>query len=212
MRVLPGQPFPLGATYDGRGVNFALYSENATGVELCLVDRSGQETRIPFRERTGFTWHCYVPSLRPGQMYGYRVSGPYEPERGLRFNPNNLLLDPYAKALDRAEVWDEGLFAYELGAPEGDQKRSPRDARGVPRGVIVDTSFDWGDDAPPRVPFHKSVFYEVHVRGATIRHPEVPPEIRGTYAGLASEPMIRHFTELGITALELLPIHAFVDD
>jgi glycogen operon protein len=212
MRILPGQPFPLGATWDGRGVSFALYSENATGVELCLVDKRGEETRVPMRERTGFTWHCYVASLRPGQLYGYHVSGPYDPARGLRFNPSCLLLDPYAKALDRVEAWDEGLFAYELGSVEGDLRRSDRDARGVPRAVVIDPSFDWEDDAPPRIPFHKSIFYEVHVKGATIAHPEVPPEIRGTYAGLASDPMIRHFTELGVTALELLPVHGFVDD
>ena len=212
MRALPGKPFPLGATWDGHGVNFALYSENATGVELCLVGKSGQETRIPVRERTGFSWHCYVPSLKPGQMYGYRVSGPYEPERGLRFNPNNLLLDPYAKGIDRPENWDEGLFAYELGDPAGDLKRSERDSRGVPHGVVIDPTFDWGDDAPPDIPFHKSVFYEVHVKGATARHPEIAPEIRGKYAGLASDPMIRYLTELGITAVELLPVHGFVDD
>jgi len=212
MRVLPGHPFPLGANWDGRGVNFALYSENATGVELCLIDKAGNETRVPVRERTGFTWHCYVPSLRPGQMYGYRVHGPYEPERGLRFNPNNLLLDPYAKALDRPENWDEGLFAYEMGDPGGDLKKSDKNAHGVPRGVVVDPTFDWEDDRPPAIPFHKSVFYEVHVKGATARHPDVPPEIRGKYAGLASDAMIKHYTELGITAVELLPVHAFVDD
>ncbi len=212
MRTLPGRSFPLGATWDGRGVNFALYSENATGVELCLIGKNGQETRIPVRERTGFSWHCYVPSLKPGQMYGYRVSGPYEPARGLRFNPNNLLLDPYAKALDRPEVWGDGLFAYELGNPQADLKRNDADSRGVPRGVVIDPTFDWGDDAPPDIPFHKSVFYEVHVKGATARHPDVPPEIRGKYAGLASDAMIKYLTELGITAVELLPVHGFVDD
>ncbi|MBS2011329.1 MAG: glycogen debranching protein GlgX [Deltaproteobacteria bacterium] len=212
MRALPGRPFPLGAHWDGAGCNFAIYSENATGVELCLIQPNGRETRVPVRERTGFTWHCYVPTIEPGQRYGYRVSGPWEPERGLRFNPSNLLLDPYAKALDRPEAWDEGLFAYELGSPHGDLAKSVADARGIPRGVVIDPRFDWGDDAPPDIPFHKSVFYEVHVKGATARHPEVPPEIRGTYAGLASDPMIRHLTELGITAVELLPIHGFVDD
>jgi hypothetical protein len=139
MRVLPGKPYPLGATLDPRGVNFALYSENASGVELCLIGKTGQETRIPVRERTGFVWHCFVPSLKAGQMYGYRVSGPYEPERGLRFNPNNLLLDPYAKALDRVEKWDDGLFAYELGHPRGDLQRSDRDSRGIARGAALPT-------------------------------------------------------------------------
>lgn len=132
MRVLPGQPSPLGASWDGRGVNFALYSENASSVTLCLIDENGRETRLPLLERTGFSWHGYVPGVKPGQRYGYRVDGPYEPERGLRFNPNNLLLDPYARALDGRESWDDGLFAYELGDPAADLKRSERDARGAP--------------------------------------------------------------------------------
>ncbi|AKV04513.1 Glycogen debranching enzyme [Labilithrix luteola] len=212
MRVLPGKAFPLGASWDGKGVNFAIYSENATGVDLCLIDEDGSETRLSMRERTGFTWHCYVPDVGPGQMYGYRVNGPWEPERGLRFNPNNLLLDPYAKALEGRERWEAGLFAYELGSAKGDLEKGSRDSRGVPRGVVVDPAFDWGNDRPPDIPFHKSVFYEVHVRGATIRHPRVPPEIRGRYAGLASDPMIEYFTSLGVTALELLPVHGFVDD
>jgi len=211
MRVLPGRPFPLGATWDGQGVNFAIHSENATAVELCLVDASGTETRIPIRERTGFTWHAYVPQIEPGQAYGYRIGGPWDPERGLRFNPDVLLLDPYAKALLGPERWDEGVFAYDLGSGD-DLKRSRKDARGGARGVVIDGSYDWEGDKRPDIPFHKSVFYEVHVKGATINHPEVPPEIRGKYAALASEPMIRHFTELGITALELLPVHGFVDD
>ena len=212
MRALPGRPFPFGAHWDGHGVNFALYSENATGVDLCLIDKGGNETRIPVREKTAFTWHCYLPNLKPGQMYGYRVHGPYEPERGLRFNPNNLLLDPYAKALDRPEVWKEGLFAYELGHEGRDLIKSDANATGVPRGVVIDEAFDWEDDAPPDIPFHKSIFYEVHVKGATMNHPDLPPEMRGKYAGLGSEPMIRYLTELGVTAVELLPIQGFVDD
>ena len=192
-------------------MNFALYSENATGVELCLVDKGGEETRLPMRERTGFTWHCYVPSLRPGQRYGYRVHGPYDPARGLRFNPNVLLLDPYARALDRVEAWEEGLFAFELGSGRDDVMQT-EEQRGAPRGVVIDPTFDWEGDAPPAIPFNKSIFYEVHVRGATIRHPDVPAEIRGTYAGLASDPMIKYFRDLGVTALELLPVHGFVDD
>ena len=211
MRVLPGSPHPLGATWDGAGVNFAIYSENATGVELCLIDRNDAETRLPLRERTGFTWHCYVPHVRPGQHYAYRVSGPWEPERGLRFNPNNLLLDPYAKALDGPERWDAGVFAYDVGKGD-DRRKNEKDARGAARAVVIDTSFDWGDDKRPQTPFNESVFYEVHVKGATARHPEIAPELRGTYGALATEPMIKHFTELGITALELLPVHGFVDD
>ncbi len=211
MRILPGSAFPLGAQMVEGGVNFALYSENATGVELCLIDKSGEETRAPLRERTGFTWHGFVPGIEAGQRYGYRVSGPWEPERGLRFNPNVLLLDPYARAIDGPERWQDGVFAYDVTSGD-DLKRNETNARGAPRAVVIDGSFDWGGDAPPRIPFNESVFYEVHVRGATIKHPEIPPELRGTYAGLATDPMIRHFKELGITALELLPVHAFVDD
>jgi isoamylase len=185
MRILPGLSYPLGATWDGQGVNFALYSENATRVELALLSEDGQrEERLRLAERTGFVWHGYAPGVGPGQRYAFRVDGPWEPERGLRFNPDLLLLDPYAFAIDGREL----------------------------RAVVIDRSFDWGDDAPPRIPFHKSVFYEVHVRGATIRHPKVPMELRGTFGGLASDAMIDHWQRLGITALELLPIHAFVHD
>jgi isoamylase len=215
MRVLPGSPFPLGAQLvkngSVSGVNFAVYSENATGVELCLIDKGGEETRVPLRARTDFTWHGFVPGCDAGQRYGFRVSGPWDPERGLRFNPNVLLLDPYARALDGTERWDDGVFAYDVASGD-DTKKSEENARGAPRGVVVDLSFDWGADTPPRIPFNESIFYEVHVRGATIKHPDVPLELRGTYAALATDPMIRHFKELGITALELLPVHAFVDD
>ncbi len=210
--IRPGTPFPLGATWDGSGVNFAIFSENATGVDLCLVDSEARERRIPLRERTAFVWHAYVSGIGPRQLYGYRVHGPYEPNRGLRFNPNNLLLDPYAKAVDGHESWDLGLFAYEMGNPDGDLKMAATDTRGVPMGVVVDPAFDWEGDRPPATPFHRSIIYEVHVRGATVTHPEVPAEIRGKFAGLASEPMIRHFKDLGVTAIELLPIHAFADD
>jgi glycogen operon protein len=205
-------PYPLGATWVGDGVNFAIYSEHASGVDLCLFDEHGAETRIPLRERTAFVWHAYVPGVAPGTRYGYRISGEYAPEKGLRFNEHVVLLDPYAKAVERHERWDEGVFAYELGAPEGDEKKSDREALGAPRAVIVDPSFDWGDDARPGIPLHRSVIYEAHVRGMTIRHPEVPERIRGRYAGLASDPMIRYFKELGVNAVELLPVHAFVDD
>src|SRR3984957_8016587 len=211
-RVLPGGPYPLGATWDGDGVNFAVFSENATKIELCLVGADAGEERIELRERTAYVWHAYLPGVGPRQLYGYRVHGPYDPERGLRFNPNNLLLDPYAKAIDGHESWDKGLFAYELGNPDGDLKMTGNDARGVPLGAVVDPAFDWGDDARPATPFHKSIIYEVHVRGATITHPQVPEELRGKFGGLASDPMIRHFQDLGVTAVELLPVHAFVDD
>ncbi len=213
MPTHPGHPFPLGATWDGHGVNFALYSEHATGVELCLIDKFGREsTRIPLRERTAFTWHGYIPDLGPGQLYGFRVSGPYEPAQGMRFNPNCLLLDPYAKALDQPEHWDEGLFGYELGAPEQDLKRNDADQLGVPASVVIDPGFDWQGDVRPTTPFHKSVIYEAHVKGLTMRHPDVPPEQRGNYLGVCSPPMLQHFKDLGVTAIELLPVHAFVDD
>ncbi len=211
-RPLPGSPYPLGATWDGKGVNFAIFSENAEAVDLCLVDAAGHEERHRLRERTAFVWHGYLPGLGPRQLYGYRVHGPYDPDRGLRFNAHNLLLDPYAKAIDRHERWEDGLFAYEVGHPDGDRKMSTADARGAPLGVVVDPAFDWEGDRPPATPFHRSVIYEVHVRGATMKHPEVLEAIRGKFAGLASPPMIRHFKELGVTAVELLPVHAFVDD
>jgi glycogen operon protein len=212
MRSFPGNPYPLGATWDGKGVNFAIYSERATHIDLCLFDERGNETKVPLRERTAFVWHVYLPGVGPGQRYGYRADGPYEPEKGLRFNAANLLLDPYAKALDGPENWDKGLFAYELGSPEKDLKKSTADARGVPLGVVIDSRFEWGDDRPPNTPFHESIIYETHVRGLTMRHPGVPEADRGHFAGIASEAMIRYFKELGITALELMPIQAFVDD
>jgi isoamylase len=212
MRSFPGNPYPLGATWDGKGVNFAIYSERASKIELCLVDEAGAETRVPLRERTAFVWHIYLPEVRPGQRYGYRVDGAYDPDRGLRFNPNNLLLDPYAKALDRAERWDAGMFAYEMGTPEEDKKKSESQALGAPLGVVIDQRFDWGDDRHPNTPFHESIIYEAHVRGLTIRNPEVPEAHRGTFSGIASEAMIRYFKELGVTAIELLPVHAFIDD
>ncbi len=211
-RLLPGHPYPLGATWTGKGTNFALYSENATLVELCLVDDDGGESRVQMRERTAFVWHAYLPGVAPGQKYGFRVHGPYDPKRGLRFNPNNRLLDPYAKALSGREDWDRGLFAYQLGHKEGDFAIHRDDATGAPLAVVIDPAFDWGNDASPNVPFHKSVIYETHVRGLTMKHPEVPPEHRGTYTGVASEPMIAHYKKLGITAVELLPVHAFIDD
>jgi glycogen operon protein len=212
MRIKPGLPYPLGATWDGAGVNFAIYSENASSVELCLYSADQTETRVPLRHCTGYVWHSYIEGLAPGQLYGYRVDGPYEPQRGLRFNPNVVLLDPYAKAVHSVESWEDGLFAYELGHPEQDLKRSEREARGAPLGIVIDGKFDWEDDAPPKVPFHKSVIYEAHVKGLTAKHPEVPPEWRGKYSGISSPPMIEYFERLGVTSIELLPVHCFVDD
>jgi glycogen operon protein len=212
MKVIPGQPYPLGASWDGRGVNFALYSEHAERVELCLFDEQGEETRLKIYERTAFVWHGYIEGLRPGQRYAYRVHGPYEPARGLRFNPNCLLLDPYAKALDAPEAWDKGVFAYDVGNADADLKPSQSEARGVPRGVVIDPTFDWGDDASPNTPIHKSIIYEAHVRGLTMRHPEVPEDIRGKFAAIGSPPVVSYLRDLGVTAIELLPVHGFVDD
>jgi isoamylase len=212
MVLLPGSPHMLGATWDGDGVNFALYSERASGVELCLFDEAGEETRVPMTHQTAFVWHGYAPDVKPGQRYGFRVHGPYEPTRGLRFNPNLVLLDPYAKAVDRTENWDLGCFAYELGAPEGDLRMNGRAALGAPRGVVIDPAFDWEGDRPLRTPLHRTVIYEAHVRGLTRLHPEIPEAMRGNYAALGHPAIIHYLQELGITAIELMPIHCFVDD
>jgi isoamylase len=215
VRIRPGNAYPLGATWDGRsGTNFALYSEHAERVELVLVDRAGGEERVPLRERTAFVWHGFVEDVGPGQLYGFRVDGPWAPERGLRFNPRNLLTDPYAKAFSGVTKWEEGAFSHDTASGDADRDliANPRESRGVPLGVVIDPTFDWGDDAAPNVPLHKTIIYETHVRGLTMRHPEVPPELRGTYAGVASPPIVRHLTELGVTAVELLPVHQFVND
>jgi isoamylase len=211
MHILPGLPYPLGATWDGRGVNFALYSEHAEQVELCLFDEDDSETRAPLSHQTAFVWHGYVPDLRPGQRYGYRVHGPYDPARGLRFNSEVLLLDPYAKALSRTEDWARGCFAYDVVAGD-DLQKAKAPALGAPRGVVIDPKFDWEGDAPPRTPLHKTVIYEAHVRGFSMRHPDVPEALRGAYAALAVPAVVKYLRELGITAIELMPIHAFVDE
>ncbi|MFS8532056.1 glycogen debranching protein GlgX [Sphaerobacter thermophilus] len=214
-KIRPGKPFPLGATWDGEGVNFALYSEHATGVELCLFDESGETEieRIPLREVTAHIWHAYILGLGPGQRYGFRVSGPFAPEEGHRFNPNKLLLDPYARAISGNVNWDAPVFGYPLGHADEDLAFDEQDdAWGMPKSVVVHPYFDWGDDHPPRIPWHQSIIYEVHVKGFTARNPDVPPEERGTYAGLASPASIQYLKELGVTAVELLPVHAFLDD
>jgi glycogen operon protein len=211
MKTRPGVPYPLGATWDGDGVNFALYSEHATGVDVCLFDENGVERRIPLRERTAFVWHGYVPGLRPGASYGFRVKGEYAPDKGLRFNENAVLLDPYAKAVSGPVDWEKGAFAYELAGGD-DTRRNDSPILGAPRGMVIDGAFDWEGDRPPGHPLHKMVIYEAHVRGMTMRHPEVPEQLRGTFAGLASDPMLKHLRELGINGIELLPVHAFVDD
>ncbi|MBX6340832.1 MAG: glycogen debranching protein GlgX [Thermomicrobiaceae bacterium] len=214
-KVLPGRPFPLGATWDGEGVNFALYSERATSVTLCLFDdpREMERERIPLREVTAHVWHGYLPGVQPGQLYGYRVDGPYEPAAGLRFNPNKLLIDPYARALQGAVDWSAPVFGYRLHDEEMDLSFDERDdAWGVPKGIVVHPYFDWEGDRPPGIPWHRSIIYEVHVKGFTARRPDIPPELRGTYAGMADPASIQYLKELGVTAVELLPVHAFLDD
>jgi isoamylase len=213
--VWPGHPYPLGATWDGQGVNFALFSENADGVELCLFDPSGKKEieRIELRERTDRSWHCYLPYCRLGQLYGYRVHGSHDPENGHRFNPNKLLLDPYAKATFGLLDWNYPHFGYTIGAEEEDLAYDERDnAGGMPKCRVVDTAFTWGEDRPPRTPWDETVIYELHVKGFTKSHPNIPEELRGTYAGLASAPAIEHLKRLGVTAVELMPVHSFVDD
>jgi glycogen debranching enzyme GlgX len=211
--VLPGKPFPQGATWDGLGVNFALYSEGATGVELCLFDKDGTEERIPLSERTGFVWHAYIPGIKAGQLYGYRVHGPFAPEKGQRFNAAKLLIDPYAKALAGQVNWAAPVFGYRLGDPDADLSSDTEDdAWGIPKGVVTAPVFDWGNDRPPLTPMNDTIIYEVHVKGFTARNPDVPEAVRGTYAGLASPSSIEYLRKLGITAVELMPVHAFLDD
>ncbi len=216
MRVWPGKPYPLGATWDGRGVNFALYSEHCEKVELCLFDSADdtrEAIRIPLTDPTDMIWHAYLPDARPGQVYGYRVYGPYEPGHGHRFNPNKLLLDPYAKAIGRLPRWTDAMHGYVVGDARADLSFSPVDnAADAPLGMVIDEAFTWGDDRPPRTLTHKTLIYELHVKGFTKLHPDVPEKERGTYAGLGSEAALRHLRELGITAVELLPIHVHSND
>jgi isoamylase len=214
--VWPGAPFPLGATWDGEGVNFAIFSRHATVVELCFFDAPDQRepTRVErLRESTNHVWHGYLLGVRPGQYYGYRMDGPYEPARGLRYNRFKLLIDPYARALAGRVDWKEHPFSYPFDQPGEDWVMDDTDsAGGVPKGVVIDTSFDWRGDSPPRVPWHSTVIYEAHVKGLTMQHPEVPEEIRGTYAAVAHPAVIEHLRSLGVTAIELLPVHEVVDD
>ena len=214
MRVWPGRPYPLGATWDGAGVNFALFSEHATAVELCLFDtpESEKETqRVRMVEQTDQVWHCYLPDTMPGQLYGYRVHGPYEPEHGHRFNPNKVVLDPYAKVIGRDLKWDDSLFGYTISGD--DTAFDPRDSAAfAPLARVIDTAFTWGDDRPPRTPWHKTLIYELHVKGFTKKMPGVPETVQGTYAGMTCEPAVQHLLDLGITAVELLPVHHHMDD
>jgi len=216
MRIWPGNPYPLGATWNGEGVNFALFSENATAVELCLFERPNdpREThRIRIEECTDYVWHVYLPEIRPGQLYGYRVYGLYEPASGLRFNPAKLLIDPYAKAIAGNIDWSDALFGYRIGDPKADLSLDDRDNAGsIPKCVVVDQAFTWGGDQLLRTPWDRTVIYEVHVHGYTARHPDVPAHMRGTYAGLATPEVIEHLKHVGVTAVELLPVHHFIRD
>jgi isoamylase len=213
--VWPGRPYPSGATWDGEGVNFALFSEHADKVELCIYDDRGRQElkRITLSERTDQVWHCYLPEARPGLLYGYRVHGPYRPQEGHRFNAHKLLLDPYAKALSGQIKWGDAHYGYRVGHEDEDLSFDRRDsAAGMPKCRVIDPAFTWGDDRRPDIPWHETVIYETHVKGFTVQHPDVPPTLRGTYAGLATPPVIEHLKRLGVTAVELLPVHAFVDD
>ena len=213
--VRPGKPYPQGATWDGEGVNFALFSEHAEKVELCLFDSRGRrETdRIELREQTDQVWHCYLPGAKPGLRYGYRVSGPYRPQQGQRFNANKLLLDPYAKAIVGRLRCSNANFAYKIGAEHQDLSFDWRDnALAMPKCQVIDPSFAWEDDRPPDIAWNDTIIYELHVKGFTRRHPGIPEALRGTYSGLASAPAIDHLLRLGITAVELMPVHFFVDD
>jgi isoamylase len=213
--VWPGRPYPLGSTWDGEGVNFALFSEHAEKVDLCLFDDNGRrETfRVPLPEQTDMVWHGYLPEIRPGQLYGYRVFGPYAPEKGYRFNHNKLLLDPYGKQVQGTLNWSDSHFGYRVGHKNEDLSFDRRDdAGGMPKNRVIDPAFTWGADTPPRIPWHETVIYELHVRGFTKCHPDVPAHMRGTYAGLGTAPVIEYLTRLGVTSVELMPVHSFVDD
>jgi glycogen operon protein len=216
MRVWPGRPYPLGATWDGAGVNFALFSEFATKVELCLFDSADdtrESARIRLPEQTDMAWHGYLPDVAPGQLYGYRVHGPYDPAHGHRFNRHKVVLDPCAVAIGRDLRWDDTLFGYQVGDSNADLSFDARDSAAfAPLAMVLDNAFTWGDDRPPRTPWHKTVIYELHVKGFSMRNPDVHEKVRGTYAGLASEASVRHLQELGVTAVELMPVHHHLDD
>lgn len=216
IEIFTGNPFPLGATWDGHGTNFAIYSQYATGMELCLFNTIHDDTesvKIRMTEKSGFIWHVYLPGIGPGQLYGFRASGPYQPSEGHRFNPNKLLLDPNAKAIAGTVDWHDSLFGYQLGDADEDISYSTEDsAPFVPKCVVIDPHFDWENDAPPKIPFHQSIIYEMHVKGFTEQHPDIPEEIRGSYAAIAHPVTIQYLKDLGITAVELMPVHHFITD
>ncbi|MGH2768641.1 MAG: glycogen debranching protein GlgX, partial [Actinomycetota bacterium] len=215
MRIWPGSPYPLGASWNGEGVNFSIFSENATRAELCLFDHlddASESARVPMRERTDLIWHVYLPDVRPGQLYGYRVHGPYLPAEGHRFNQSKLLIDPYARAVTGPIKWCDAVYGYTVGHEREDLSRDGRDSAGaMPKCVVIDPAFTWEGDRHPRIPWNRTVIYECHVKGMTMSHPGVPEEIRGTYLGLASDPIIDYLVSLGVTAVELLPVHHFID-
>jgi glycogen operon protein len=216
IRILPGRPFPLGATFDGEGVNFAVFSENAEGMELCLFNHADDKeefVKVKIEEVTHRIWHAYLPGIKAGQLYGYRAHGRYEPQNGHRFNPNKLLVDPYTKALAGTLKWDNALFSYEIGHEDEDLSFSETDsAPFIQKSVVIDSTFDWEGDTRPDIPYHNSIIYEAHVKGLTMRHPEIPEEIRGTYAAVAHPVIIDYLKSLGVTAIELMPVHQFVAD
>ena len=214
-RLERGSPFPLGATWDGLGTNFAVFSAHAERIELCLFDPSGRReiVRLPLPECTDEVWHGYLPNARTGLIYGYRAHGPYNPQEGHRFNPHKLLLDPYARQFAGTLRWSDALFGYRINSPRGDLSLDRRDsAQGMPKAVVTDDSFDWGDDRPPNVPWSRTVIYEAHLRGMSMQRHDIRANERGTFAALGDPEMIDYLRSLGITALELLPIHAFVQD
>lgn len=210
MQTWPGSAYPLGATFDGNGTNFALFSEGAERVELCLFGERGRETRVDMLEVDAYVWHAYLPNIAPGQRYGYRVHGEYDPASGKRFNPNKLLLDPYAKAVDGQVTWGQSVFGYTFGDP--DSRNDDDSAAEMMKGVVINPFFDWGGDRPLRIPYSESFIYEAHVKGLTMRHPDIPDEIRGTYSAIAHPLIIEHLKRLGVTAIELLPVHQFIND
>ncbi|MBL7699385.1 MAG: glycogen debranching protein GlgX [Chitinophagaceae bacterium] len=215
-KVFPGEAYPLGATWYGKGVNFAVFAENADGMDLCLfdsLDSKVEDERIPIQEVSHHVWHAYVPGMKPGQLYGYRAHGPFDPLNGLRHNPNKLLIDPYAKAISSPVVWNNALFGYIMGHPDEDLSFSDVDsAPFAPRSVVIDPRFDWKGDKKPKIPYHKTIIYETHIKGFTQTHPDIPEELRGTYAGIAHPVSIQYLKSLGITAVELMPVHHFIVD
>jgi isoamylase len=211
MQIWPGKPYPLGSNFDGTGTNFSLFSEVAERVELCLFDEGGQETRLDLPESTALCWHGYLPNIRPGQRYGYRIHGPWAPDNGQWCNPAKLLLDPYSKAVDGLWDWNEAIFPYLFSDPEN-SKNDLDSAPYVPKSVVINPFFDWGNDRPPNTPWHRTIVYETHVKGFTKTHPRIPEELRGTYSGAAHPVAVEYLKSLGVTAVELLPVHQFVQD